>query len=46
MDRAYLSTPTKIAVIDHEKKRTLVLRKEGFPDAGIIGYEILIVQNL
>ncbi|KAL2558568.1 aldose 1-epimerase family protein [Forsythia ovata] len=29
----YLSTPTKIAIIDHEKKRTYVLRKEGMPDA-------------
>ncbi|KAH7434909.1 hypothetical protein KP509_06G040600 [Ceratopteris richardii] len=34
IDRVYLSTPTKIAIIDHEKKRTLVLKKEGFPDAG------------
>eukprot|EP00252_Welwitschia_mirabilis_P026220 TRINITY_DN84_c0_g1_i2.p1 TRINITY_DN84_c0_g1~~TRINITY_DN84_c0_g1_i2.p1 ORF type:complete len:305 (+),score=53.06 TRINITY_DN84_c0_g1_i2:223-1137(+) len=33
VDRIYLSTPTKIAVIDHEKKRTLELRKEGLPDA-------------
>ncbi|CAK9159159.1 unnamed protein product [Ilex paraguariensis] len=33
IDRVYLSTPTKIAIIDHEKKRTLVLRKEGMPDA-------------
>ncbi|KAK6913069.1 Aldose 1-/Glucose-6-phosphate 1-epimerase [Dillenia turbinata] len=33
VDRVYLSTPTKIAIIDHEKKRTLVLRKDGMPDA-------------
>lgn len=33
VDRVYLSTPTKIAVIDHEKKRTYELRKEGLPDA-------------
>ncbi|XP_043705913.1 putative glucose-6-phosphate 1-epimerase [Telopea speciosissima] len=33
VDRVYLSTPTKIAIIDHEKKRTLVLRKEGLPDS-------------
>ncbi|XP_030544808.1 putative glucose-6-phosphate 1-epimerase [Rhodamnia argentea] len=32
-DRVYLSTPTKIAIIDHEKKRTFVLRKDGMPDA-------------
>lgn len=30
----YLNTPTKIAMIDHEKKRTFVLRKDGMPDAG------------
>lgn len=33
IDRVYLSTPTKIAIIDHEKKRTFVLRKVGMPDA-------------
>jgi len=33
VDRDYLSTPTKIVVIDHEKKRTFELRKEGLPDA-------------
>ncbi|CAI9752621.1 unnamed protein product [Fraxinus pennsylvanica] len=33
INRVYLSTPTKIAVIDHEKKRTYVMRKEGMPDA-------------
>ncbi|KAK4373178.1 hypothetical protein RND71_008562 [Anisodus tanguticus] len=30
--RVYLSTPPKIAIIDHGKKRTFVLRKEGLPD--------------
>lgn len=35
VDRVYLSTPGKIAIIDHEKKRTLVLRKEGLPDAAL-----------
>lgn len=35
VDRVYLNTPTKIAVIDHEKKRTLVLRKDGLPDAAL-----------
>ncbi|KAL0331923.1 UNVERIFIED_CONTAM: putative glucose-6-phosphate 1-epimerase [Sesamum calycinum] len=35
IDRVYLYTPTKIAVIDHEKKRTFVLRKEGMPDAAV-----------
>ncbi|KAE8697080.1 putative glucose-6-phosphate 1-epimerase [Hibiscus syriacus] len=33
VDKIYLSTPTKIAILDHEKKRTLVLRKDGLPDA-------------
>ncbi|XP_031504654.1 putative glucose-6-phosphate 1-epimerase isoform X1 [Nymphaea colorata] len=33
MDRIYLSTPNVIAVLDHEKKRTFVIRKEGLPDA-------------
>lgn len=33
VDRIYLSTPTKIAIIDHEKKRTFVLKKDGLPDA-------------
>ncbi|KAI3993066.1 hypothetical protein MKX01_009809 [Papaver californicum] len=32
VDRVYLSTPIKIAIIDHEKKRTFVLRKESLPD--------------
>ncbi|KAL3813820.1 hypothetical protein ACJIZ3_015088 [Penstemon smallii] len=35
IDRVYLGTPTKIAIIDHEKKRTFVLRKEGMPDAAV-----------
>lgn len=34
VNRVYLNTPTKIAMIDHEKKRTFVLRKDGMPDAG------------
>lgn len=35
IDRVYLRTPSKIAVIDHEKKRTYVLRKDGTPDAAV-----------
>ncbi|XP_051117787.1 putative glucose-6-phosphate 1-epimerase [Andrographis paniculata] len=35
IDRVYLSTPTKIAIIDHEKKRTFELRKDGMPDAAV-----------
>ncbi|CAN1121426.1 Putative glucose-6-phosphate 1-epimerase [Linum perenne] len=33
VDKVYLSTPTKIAILDHERKRTYVLRKDGLPDA-------------
>ncbi|XP_057966905.1 putative glucose-6-phosphate 1-epimerase [Malania oleifera] len=33
VDKIYLGTPTKIAILDHEKKRTFVLRKDGLPDA-------------
>ncbi|XP_048230347.1 putative glucose-6-phosphate 1-epimerase [Ricinus communis] len=33
VDKIYISTPTKIAIMDHEKKRTFVLRKDGLPDA-------------
>ncbi|KAL3639369.1 hypothetical protein CASFOL_017276 [Castilleja foliolosa] len=31
-DRVYLSSPQCVAVLDHEKKRTYVMRKEGLPD--------------
>lgn len=34
VDKVYLSAPPKIVIIDHEKKRTYVLRKEGLPDVG------------
>ncbi|KAL1556745.1 glucose-6-phosphate 1-epimerase [Salvia divinorum] len=33
VNRVYINTPSKIAVIDHERKRTFVLRKQGLPDA-------------
>ncbi|OAY49063.1 putative glucose-6-phosphate 1-epimerase isoform X1 [Manihot esculenta] len=32
VDRVYLSSPNVIAVLDHERKRTFVIRKEGLPD--------------
>nr|WBO25876.1 glucose-6-phosphate 1-epimerase 1 [Dianthus chinensis] len=35
VDRVYLKTPSKVAIIDHEKKRTFVLRKNGIPDAAV-----------
>ena len=34
VDRVYLSSPNIIAVLDHERKRTFVIRKEGLPDVG------------
>ncbi|KAH1067895.1 hypothetical protein J1N35_032882 [Gossypium stocksii] len=33
VDRIYLSAPTKIAILDHEKKRTFAIRKDGLPAA-------------
>ncbi|XP_066343756.1 putative glucose-6-phosphate 1-epimerase [Miscanthus floridulus] len=32
IDKIYLDVPSKVAIIDHEKKRTYVLRKDGLPD--------------
>ncbi|CAI9101182.1 OLC1v1038444C1 [Oldenlandia corymbosa var. corymbosa] len=32
VDRVYLNCPSCVAVLDHEKKRTFVIRKEGLPD--------------
>ncbi|XP_010924809.2 putative glucose-6-phosphate 1-epimerase [Elaeis guineensis] len=32
VDRVYLGSPNVIAVFDHEKKQTFVIRKEGLPD--------------
>ncbi|KAK4418597.1 putative glucose-6-phosphate 1-epimerase [Sesamum alatum] len=32
VDRVYLSSPQCVAVLDHERKRTYVMRKEGLPD--------------
>ncbi|CAI9094244.1 OLC1v1029947C3 [Oldenlandia corymbosa var. corymbosa] len=34
IDRVYLSSEDVIAVLDHEKKQTFVIRKEGLPDVG------------
>ncbi|KAI3780001.1 hypothetical protein L2E82_09809 [Cichorium intybus] len=35
VDRVYTRTPDNIAIIDHNKKRTIVIRNEGLPDAGL-----------
>ncbi|KAG7015157.1 hypothetical protein SDJN02_22790, partial [Cucurbita argyrosperma subsp. argyrosperma] len=32
IDRVYLSSSDLVAVLDHERKRTFVIRKEGLPD--------------
>ncbi|BAF05679.1 putative glucose-6-phosphate 1-epimerase [Oryza sativa Japonica Group] len=32
VDRVYVGSPSVIAVLDHEKKRTFIVRKEGLPD--------------
>ena len=45
MDRVYLSSPKVIAVLDHEKKRTYVIRKEGLPDAGKLTYILGITRS-
>jgi glucose-6-phosphate 1-epimerase len=34
VDRVYLGSPNIIAVIDHEKKQTYIIKKEGLPDIG------------
>ncbi|KAG2582680.1 hypothetical protein PVAP13_6KG190100 [Panicum virgatum] len=33
IDKVYLAAPSKIAIIDHEKKKTFVVTKEGLPDS-------------
>ncbi|PIN26559.1 putative enzyme related to aldose 1-epimerase [Handroanthus impetiginosus] len=32
VDRVYISSPQCVAVLDHERKRTYIMRKEGLPD--------------
>ncbi|AES93988.2 glucose-6-phosphate 1-epimerase-like protein [Medicago truncatula] len=34
VDRVYLDSSSMVAVLDHERKRTFVIRKEGLPDVG------------
>lgn len=46
VDKLYLSTPTKIAILDHERKRTFVLRKDGLPDAGELAMTMLFIGLL
>ncbi|KAK7829333.1 putative glucose-6-phosphate 1-epimerase [Quercus suber] len=35
VDRVYLSSSDVIAVLDHERKRTFTIRREGLPDVGV-----------
>ncbi|KAK2365303.1 putative glucose-6-phosphate 1-epimerase [Trifolium repens] len=35
VDRVYLGSPNIIAVIDHEKKQTYIIKKEGLPDIAV-----------
>ncbi|PIN14689.1 putative enzyme related to aldose 1-epimerase [Handroanthus impetiginosus] len=36
VDKVYINTPSKIAVIDHGKRQTVVIRKDtGLPDVGV-----------
>ncbi|KAK6137310.1 hypothetical protein DH2020_028951 [Rehmannia glutinosa] len=32
VDRVYVSTPDTVGIVDHEEKRTFVIKKEGLPD--------------
>nr|GFA39378.1 putative glucose-6-phosphate 1-epimerase isoform X2 [Tanacetum cinerariifolium] len=36
VDRVYTKTSGNIAIIDHERKRTMVIRNEALPDAGTL----------
>ena len=36
IDRVYLNSRDVVAVFDHEKKRTFLIKKEGLPDVGKI----------
>jgi hypothetical protein len=36
VDRVYVSSPNAVAVLDHEKKHSFVVKKEGLPDVGKI----------
>jgi hypothetical protein len=45
VDKIYLDAPPKIAIIDHEKKRTFVVRKGGLPDAGMVNSDICLLRT-
>lgn len=45
MDRVYLSSPNAIAILDHGRKRTYVIRKDGLPDVGKLCSVKLCMHN-
>lgn len=45
IDKIYLDVPSKIAVIDHEKKRTYVIRKDGLPDTGKFTRSLILFSS-
>ena len=46
VDGVYVGCPGVIAVIDHEKKHTFIVRKEGLPDIGkMIPFCCLVEQD-
>lgn len=49
VDRVYLRSPNCVAVLDHERKRTYILKKEGLPDVGktpLMGQNFHILEQL
>jgi hypothetical protein len=45
IDKIYLDVPSKVAIIDHEKKRTYVLRKDGLPDTGKFTRSLILFSS-
>ncbi|KAJ1386063.1 Glycoside hydrolase-type carbohydrate-binding [Sesbania bispinosa] len=42
VDRVYLDSNSAVAVLDHERKRTFVIQKEGLPDIGDEEYKQML----
>ncbi|KAJ0442682.1 putative aldose 1-/Glucose-6-phosphate 1-epimerase, galactose mutarotase-like domain superfamily [Helianthus annuus] len=45
VDRVYTRTPGNVAIIVHKKKRTIVIRNEGLPDADKDYKTMLLVDS-
>ena len=43
-DRVYLGPPNIVAVLDHERRRTYVIRREGLSDVGKIDCSLRVHQ--